>query len=222
MKGRFATAALVLSVAAAVTVPTGAQAQSTKKQVQGYVAGGYVISEGDTAEFVDDGWNVSGGAIYRPAAGSNFALRFDLGYSWFDANSRTIALAQAAGLIVNDGDMSLGTLSAEAMYEFGGGGRIGGYIAAGIGGMRRYGQLTTTVPIGGIWCDPWTYYCYPGYVPGQAVVADDSLTKFFYSVAGGVTFPVGNGEMYVEARYNWMEAENPSTQTLPILLGYRF
>ena len=52
--------------------------------------------------------------------------------------------------------------------------------------------------------------------------ADDSLTKFFYSVAGGVTFPVGNGEMYVEARYNWMEASAPSTRSLPILVGYRF
>jgi opacity protein-like surface antigen len=208
--------------AVAMAVPGAAHAQATKKQVQGYVAGGYVLSEGDTADYVNDGWEISGGVIWRPAAGTNFGIRFDAGWDWFDANNKTVDIAQAAGLRVDDGNMYLGRLTLEGMYEFGGHGSVGGYIAAGFGGMHRHGELTTTVITGGVWCDPWTGWCYPGYFPGDAVVADQDTTKFTYSIAGGVTFPVGNGEVYVEARYHWMQIDDPSTQMLPILIGYRF
>ncbi|HEX4823825.1 MAG TPA: hypothetical protein VFV19_05905 [Candidatus Polarisedimenticolaceae bacterium] len=207
--------------AIALGVATQAEAQS-KKEVEGYIAGGYVLSEGGTGDFTNDGWNISGGAIFRPAPELPLALRFDLGFNWFDANRHAIDVAQSNGLLVNDGNMSLGTLTAELMYEFGGHGGVGGYVAAGFGGMRRYGNLTTTVPLSGIWCDPWTGFCYPGYGAGQAIVADDTVTKFTYSAGAGVTFPVGHGTLYVEARYHWMEASHPSTQMLPILVGYRF
>jgi len=214
---------LVAAVALGTIIAAPAHAQgTTKKQIEGYIAGGYVLSEGDTGDFTDDGWDISGGVIFRPAPDRPFAFRADVGYNWFDANRTAIDVAQSQGLFVNDGDMSLGTLTVEAMYEFGGNGGVGGYVAVGFGGMRRYGQLTTTVPVSGIWCDPWTGFCYPGYTQGQAVVADDTLTKFEYSVGAGVTFPVGGGTMYVEARYHWMNADDPSTQMLPILLGYRF
>jgi hypothetical protein len=206
----------------ALAVAMPAQAQSTKKQVQGYIAGGYVLSEGDTGDYFDDGWDISGGAIFRPAPDKPIAIRVDLGYNWFDANNTLINLAQAQGLAVNGGDMSLGTLTAEAMWEFGGNGSVGGYIAVGIGGYHRYAQLTTTVTVPTYVCDPWWGWCYPGYGVGTVQQGSDSLTKFGYSVAGGVTFPVGNGEMYLEARYHWMDVSNPSTQMLPILIGYRF
>jgi hypothetical protein len=213
--------AAVAALGLVLALPAHAQG-STKKQIEGYVAGGYVLTEGDTANYTNDGWDISGGTIYRPSPDKPLALRFDLGYNWFDANSHAINVAQSQGLFVNDGNMSLGTLTAEVMYEFGGNGRVGGYIALGFGGMRRYGNLTTTVPVSGIWCDPWTGFCYPGYGAGQAVVASNTLTKFEYSAGAGVTFPVGNGTLYLEARYHWMDADNPSTQMLPILLGYRF
>jgi len=216
---RWLGAAAVVALTLVVAMPAHAQ---TKKQVEGYIAGGYVLSEGGTGDFTNDGWDISGGAIFRPAPERPFALRFDLGYNWFDANNKVINLAQSQGLRVDDGNMSLGTLTAEVMYEFGGHGGVGGYVAAGIGGMRRYGNLTTTVPVSGIWCDPWTGFCYPGYVAGQAVVADTTTTKFSYSAAAGVTFPVGHGTLYLEARYHWMQIDNPTTEMLPILVGYRF
>jgi hypothetical protein len=56
---------------------------------------------------------------------------------------------------------------------------------------------------------------------GQAVAQSDSLTKWGWSAAAGITFGVGPGQLYLEARYHWMEA-SPTTQYFPILLGYRF
>jgi hypothetical protein len=220
MRRWFGIATLAL-LAVVVTMPANAQG-STKKQVQGYVAGGYVLSEGDTGNYFNDGWQISGGAILRPAPDKPLALRFDLGYNWFGANNQLVNSAQAAGFRVDDGDMSLGTLTAELLWEFGGNGGVGGFVGVGFGGMHRYAQLTTTVTQAGYICDPWWGWCYPGYVTGDAVAGSDSLTKLEYSVTAGVTFPVGNGDMYVEARYHWMDTSYPSTQMLPILLGYRF
>jgi len=218
MKRWFGVSALVM-LAIIVAMPAQAQG-NTKKQVQGYIAGGYTLAEGGFGDYFNDGWQLSGGAILRPAPDKPIALRFDLGYNWFGANNNLINLAQGAGLRVNDGNASLGTLTAEAMYEFGGNGGVGGFVGLGLGGIHRYANVTTTVN-SGIWCSPWyPWYCYPA--SSNAIVQSESLTKMDYSLSAGVTFPVGNGEMYVEARYHWMLNAQPSTQMLPILLGYRF
>jgi hypothetical protein len=217
MRRAFGFTALAV-FALAVAIP--AQAQSTKKPIQGYIAGGYTLLEGGASDYFNDGWDISGGAIFRPAPDKPIAIRVDLGYNWFDANNNLINAAQATGLRVNDGNASLGTLTGELMYEFGGSGTVGGYIAVGLGGIHRYANLTTTVANGYYYCDPWWGYCY--YGTGQAVVKSNSLTKMDYTVGAGVTFNVASGQLYLEARYHWMYGTDPSTQMCPILIGYRF
>ena len=68
-------AAVGLGLIAAVPV----SAQEPKKEVQGYVAGGYAMPEGVASDYLNGGWNISGGAIYRPSPGGRFGIRFDLG-----------------------------------------------------------------------------------------------------------------------------------------------
>jgi hypothetical protein len=188
-----------------------AQAQD-KKEVQGYFAAGYVSPEGDVSKLVNGGMDLSGGVILRPAPEKHFGVRFDLGYNVFGATTFAIDTAQQAGLRVDGGGASLGTLTVEGLYEFGGHGRVNGYIGVGIGGMRRYGRLTTTVLTNGWWCDPWTGICYPGYTSGDAIVKDDSLTKMEYSAAAGITIAAGSGAFYLETRYHWMYGADKSTQ----------
>jgi hypothetical protein len=117
--------------------------------------------------------------------------------------------------------MSMWNLTAEIMWEFGKPDKIGGYIAAGGGGYRRYTALTATALVDGIYCDPWWGWCYPTTVVGDVVTNDNTLTKWGWSVAAGITFGVGPGQLYLEARYHWQES-TPTTQYFPILLGYRF
>jgi hypothetical protein len=210
---------VVLGVlAVSVAMPTHAQ---DKKEVQGYIAGGYVMPEGRAGDYLDDGWNISGGVIFRPAPDKPFGVRLDLGYSSMDANSTAIEAATAQGLRVDDGYVSLGNLTAEVLWEFGNPGKFGGYVAVGGGGYRRYAALTTTVLTNGVICDPWWGYCYPAVVTGQAVAQSDSLTKWGWSAAAGATFAVGSGQLYLEARYHWMMS-SPTTEIFPVLIGYRF
>ena len=217
MKRSLVMTTLALS-AFLVAMPASAQ---DKKEIQGYAAAGYVEPEGDVGKFVGGGWNISGGAILRPSPQKPFAIRFDLGYNRFWATNSTINKIKGSSLgsaIVTDGYLSLTTLSAEGLYEFGGHGRVGGYIGVGVGGMYRYAALTSNW-VSGVYCDPWTGICYNS---GSAIVDDDSLTKLEFSAAAGMTFNLGNGQMYLEARYHWMDGASPSTEMLPILIGYRF
>ena len=197
-----------------VAVAMPAQAQD-KKEVQGYIAGGYVMPEGNAADYLNDGWNISGGAIFRPRPERPFGLRVDFGYSDMGANDATIAGAPA-GYRVDGGYMSMWNLTAEALWEFGNPDKVGGYLGVGGGGYRRYAALTASVPTG--YCDPY-WGCW--YGTSTASVFDDTLTKWGWSTALGMTFAVGNGQMYLEARYHWMQS-SPTTQYLPILIGYRF
>ena len=209
---RWFVAAGVLAVAVAIP----AQAQD-KKEVQGYIAGGYVLPEGTSSDYLNGGWNISGGVIFRPMPAKPFGVRLDLGYSDMGANTKTINLANGAGLDADSGYMTMGNLTAEFMWEFGNPDKFGGYLAVGGGGYRRYGALTASATIAV--CDPYWYWCYPAN--GQVVTNSDSLLKWGWSVAAGMTFAVGNGDLYLEARYHWMMS-SPSTQYLPILIGYRF
>jgi hypothetical protein len=204
-------------LAVAVAVP--AQAQD-KKEVQGYIAGGYVLPEGKADDYLDGGWNISGGVIFRPMPAKPFGVRLDLGYSSMDANNNAVNLGNAADYLVDGGYMSMGNLTAEFMWEFGNPDKFGGYLAVGGGGYRRYAALTADVQQLGYVCDPYWGCYYASYV-GTQTLASDSLIKWGWSVAGGATFAVGSGQLYVEARYHWMMS-SPSTQYLPILIGYRF
>jgi opacity protein-like surface antigen len=202
-----------LALIVAAGIPAVAQ---SRKEVQGYLAGGYVLPEGKVSDYLNGGWNLSGGAILRPAPEHPFGIRFDLGYSSMGASSSTINAANSAGALrVDTGYMSMGNLTADALWEFGNPEHIGGYLGLGVGGYRRYATLQAYVPAG--YCGYWGCYTYTGV---QNIV-DDSLTKFGYNASLGMTFAVGTGQMYVEARYHYM-ISSPSTQYIPILIGYRF
>ena len=205
-------------LAVAVAIP--AQAQD-KKEVQGYIAGGYVMPEGHAADYLNDGWNISGGAIFRPRPEKPFGVRVDFGYSTMDANNKAVNALAAKGFQANDGYMSMWNLTAEALWEFGNPDKVGGYLGVGGGGYRRYTALTAQALVSGAYCDPWLGWCYPYTTVGTVVTNSDTLTKWGWSTALGMTFAVGNGQMYLEARYHWMQS-SPTTQYLPILIGYRF
>lgn len=208
----------VLVVAA--TLPASAQGDE-RKEIQGYFAGGYVAPQGRAGELLNDGWNISAGALLRPLPGKPLAVRVDFGFSRMDASRNTLEFANSLGLQADDGFVNQSNLTAEVLWEFGHPGHVGGYIGVGMGGYRRYSALTATALIDGIYCDPWWGWCYPAATVGDVITHDDKLTKFGYSAAVGMTIPAGHGEMYIEARYHYMISD-PSTEYIPILIGYRF
>jgi hypothetical protein len=210
---------LVLLVAS-----TGVFAQANSKPITGHIAGGYAEPLGSAGDFVDAGWNISGGVTMHPNPQKPFGIRFDLGYSWFDANKQTLDSANNSGATVrvDDGYASMGNLSIDGLYEFGGKGHIGGYFGAGISSYTRYWALTREALVSGIYCDPWTGWCYPYTTTGDAIADNDRLTKIGWNAVLAVTFPLQSGsEIYIEAAYHRMNTD-PATEYLPIVLGIRW
>jgi hypothetical protein len=203
---------------------SAALAQShAPKPVEGYIAGGYSTVTGTTSDFVNDGWNISGGAIMHPNLHSPLAIRVDVGYNYFNASRNAIEEANANSPVrTDDGWASMFTITVDALWSFGKPDHPNLYVGLGVGGYRRYVQLTQEALLGGTVCDPWWGICYPAVVPGDVITADDKLTKFGYNAALGMTFPTkGGGALFVEGRYHRMESENP-TEYIPIVFGYRW
>jgi hypothetical protein len=208
---------LVLLVAS-----TAAVAQVQSKPVVGHFAGGYAMPQGGASELVDNGWNISGGATFRLS--NAFGLRLDLGYSWFDATRQALDSANSGAVVrVDDGWASMGNLSFDGLYEFGGKGHIGGYFGAGLSIYSRYWALTREAIISGIWCDPWTGWCYPYTTVGDAISDNDRLTKLGYNAVLGITFPLRSGkQLYLEGAFHSMNTDPKRTEYLPILFGFRW
>ena len=191
--------------------------------IAGYIAGGYTEPLGKLSDYVDGGWNISGGAIWSPSPTKPLGIRFDLGFNTWDA--KTSAIQNIPGNVgqafVDGGYVNMWTLTGDVLWKFGKPDHVGGYIGLGIGGYRRYAALTNEVVVPGYICDPWWGYCYTGVVGANQTVAHDTLTKFGYNAALGVTFPVGSGDLYLEARYHYVLGD-PAVEFVPILIGYRF
>lgn len=210
--------ASVLVLAVATGIPAMA---ATGDPIQGYVAGGYAQPLGDADDYLNGGWNLSGGMIWNFSASKPFGIRFDLGFNTWDASQSAIDNYQGTGAAYVDGGYAnMWTLTADVLWKFGKPDRVGGYIGLGVGGYRRYAALTNYVTQVGYICDPW-WGCYYAPYTGSQTVAHDTLTKFGYNASIGMTFPVGAGEMYIEARYHYVDTY-PSTDFVPVLIGYRF
>jgi hypothetical protein len=217
---RLALALILVLVAAS----SGAFAQVGTKPVAGYIAGGYAQPFGKTDDVVNPGWIFSGGVVMHEDPKNPFGIRLDFGYAWFWADKKAIESANDSGATVrvDDGYASMFNISADGIYEFGGHGRVGGYFGAGISSYTRYWAATRESIVNGIYCDPWTGWCYPYTTTGDAIVSNDRLTKIGWNAVLALTFPMqSGGEVYIEAAYHWMDSD-PATEYLPILLGYRW
>jgi hypothetical protein len=219
MKRVLQALSLVLLVAS-----SGAFAQAGSKPTSGYIAGGWAQPWGKADDAVNAGWNISGGAIMHKDPQKGVGIRFDVGYSWFYASDKAIDSANDSGATtrVDNGYLSMFNVSVDAIKEFGGHGRAGGYIGAGISSYTRYWNVSRESIVNGIYCDPWTGWCYPYTTTGQVITESDRLTKIGYNAVLGITFPMqSGGTLYLEAAYHWMDSD-PATEYMPILLGYRW
>jgi hypothetical protein len=216
----------VILVLAAILLAasTGVFAQASTKPVTGHFAIAYAEPLGKASDLVDAGWNISGGATLHPNPHKPFGIRFDLGYSWFDASRQAIDSANGDNALVrvDNGYASMGNFSTDALYEFGGKGHVGGYFGVGPSVYTRYWALTRESLVSGIWCDPWTGWCYPYTTVGQVITDNDRLTKIGWNAVLAITFPLRSGsEIYIEGAYHRMNTE-PATEYIPILLGWRW
>jgi opacity protein-like surface antigen len=200
-----------------------AQSDFQQRPLQWHVDAGYSVTNGRTGEFLENGWTAGVGLTWWPRAGIPFGLRADLHYSDYNATDNFINLGSALTQTrVDDGHGEIVGLDVDGVYEVPLGSIARGYVLAGIGEAYRRIELTQTVVIGGLVCDPWWGFCAPGFFPGDVLIARGSTTRFGWNAGLGVDFPLANGSSwFIEARYNRIETTRP-TQFIPIRIGLRF
>lgn len=193
----------------------------------GHLAIGYVVPEGDFGDAVDDTWNLSGGATWWPGA---VGLDLDLAWNDFDVSSEAIRrlndeLEPPSDGTIDDGDITVWSLTADAIWSPDTQGSVSFYLAGGIGTYYLDGKLTTR---GLVYyppsCQPYPpYWCYPGGVgSGNIIVGSESSWEFGYNAAIGINFELASGsQIYVEGKYHYIDM-SPALTYIPIQVGYRW
>jgi opacity protein-like surface antigen len=208
----FLVVTLLLSASAAM-----AQPDKPWKSWFGQFQLGYAMPEGDAGDVFDDGWTISGAAIYRPETWP-IGVIMELGYTQFDIQNDVLS-----ALDVQGGDMDIWSVTGGGIWSTKGKGLVNFYVEGQVGWNRVSAKLT--VPSVG-WIPPscWWYWCFPGgLVPADAIVDSRTDNVIGGNLGIGLTFTLGNdSQIYVEARYNYADTDPSAVEWIPVSVGYRW
>jgi len=189
---------------------------------------GMMLPQEDFGDVVGDDFYYDGGITYWPEEWP-VGLNFDLAYTQTDLKSSVVRaindqLGPGMGSI-SGGDASIWSLSTNAMWGPDTDGPLGVYLIGGVGINYLRGRITDDAlvyypPI----CDPWFWYCYPGGVgPGSIIKLKESATELSWNAGIGVTFDTSSGtQIYLEARYEWLDTDRKTTTYVPLVVGFRW
>jgi hypothetical protein len=208
----------------------GARPDDTSRNWFGFFNVGWVFPESDTGDVLDDDWTLSGGAMYWPVDWP-FGLVFEAAYSELDVSDGAIDLINDAIASdpnndgsIDDGWLETWQLTANAVWGPGGSDN-GFFLTGGVGAYHLSGALTQT----GLvyyppFCDPWYWWwCFPGGVgTGNIVRGSASSTEYGWNAGLGYAFPLGRGQMAIEAKYHEINTDSENVSYLPLTLGFRF
>jgi opacity protein-like surface antigen len=183
------------------------------------------MAQGDFGTFVDDDWTLAGGATYWP---ESWPVGLDLELAWndFDANSDVIRdinqeLPNGSDEITG-GSVSIWSVTADFIWSPDTG-TISPYIVGGVGAYRLESELTSP---GVILYPPFCtwYWCYPGGVaPGTVVEASNTSTNVGYNLGIGLNWEMTMGsQLYLEAKYHYVDSDPRETTYVPFVIGYRW
>ena len=205
----------VVLLAAALLCAGSAGAQYSKTWY-GHIAGAYSTVQGDAGDAVDDGISLMGGTTWRPE-GRRVGFTAELGFHDFDIDQ-----AVAEALDARDGTLDIVSFTIGPSWIFQKEGQAGFQFSVAAGLYDVTGELTEPGLFLGPVCDPWFWWCYPGIVPGDVIVARESTTQFGFNIGLGVTFDVGiDKQIFLEARFHRINTQS-ATEFIPITVGFRW
>ena len=208
----------IVILGAFILAPSTADAQFKKtwKSWYGHVQGGYSMVQGDLDNVLKDGWNISGGATYKPKDWL-LGVTMELGYNDFNMTSEALDFFESSG-----GDASITSLTIGGIWAPNLNGKIGFSLQAGIGGYYVRGQLTEPAYVCGPICNPYYWWCWWGCTPGSVITDSVSSTEFGYNLGAAITFELENDSViYLEAKYHWVDTQT-TAKFMPISIGYRW
>jgi opacity protein-like surface antigen len=203
-------------VAAGLSI-TGAPAvaMSTDSDWTGHFGIGYVFGQGRFSDAVEDDWMLTGGAVYR---------RHDAPVGWFidlSWSNHDLERDVLNSLAVDDGDVDNFSLASGVQFNTPKRGKTGLYFKAGIAEHFLDVDLTEPGIVTGVVCDPWWWWCVPAAGVGDVVVESESTWRFGYNAGIGITWDLRSTQLYLEARYNWINL-NETVAYLPVIFGWRW
>jgi opacity protein-like surface antigen len=102
-------------------------------------------------------------------------------------------------------------------------GSVSPYIIGGVGVYRLEAELTSPgviiyPPVCGWW------WCIPGGVaPGTVVQASESSTDAGLNLGIGLNWELSSGsQLYLEAKYHYVDSDPQETTYVPVVIGYRW
>jgi opacity protein-like surface antigen len=204
-------APVLLLGCAAPTFAQVYQSQYPERPVQWFIDAGGSITQNQTSNYFNNGWNVGTGLNFKPDPTQPFSLRAEVDYNRFDGTNLFINQNQYA----NDGNMQTVTGFVNGVFETPMNPWFRAYATGGVGlGYRRL-ELTQN----GFFCND--YFCGPGF-SSNYLVASQSTTKFAWNAGAGIDFALPYGQSwFIEARFERIETREP-TEYIPIKVGYRF
>jgi opacity protein-like surface antigen len=209
----------VLFVTILLLTTSTAMAQPDKpwKSWFGQISVGYSAPVGDASDVLDGGWTLQGGATYKPET-------WPLGV-WIEGAyaNNDVKRSILDEVMVGNGDMDMWSITAGGSWSTKG--KVSFFINAGLGIYMR--EVTLTDPAVGFvppTCSPWFYWCSPGgFVPVDQVVAQDRDTKGGVNLGIGLAFALGSeSQIYIEAKYHYMNSDPEPTTWIPIVVGFKW
>jgi Outer membrane protein beta-barrel domain len=172
-----------------------------------FVDAGYSATTGQTATYLDDGWNIGGGVQWRPQPGP-FSLRGDLSYSRFNGTDAPGFSPSGNPVVVDNGWTNVFNFDVDGVYDIPLGGGVKAYLMAGGGGAYTRMDFAS----GRFYCGPF----------GPCGGPSDGTTRWSWNAGAGINFPLYGGQSwFIEARYDKVETQIPG-EFVPVRVGFRF
>jgi hypothetical protein len=212
------TAAALVAAQAAHADPEGRYSNP----VHWHIEGGYSEPVGRISDYLQGGYVVNGGFTIAEK-GSPVALRGDLSLSAHNATNNFLDYGTiVSGIQVDNGTGRFFSFSLGPQVSLPFVGRSHLYGFAQVGAYRSSLQLTQRALFSGTYCDPFFGFCQGGISSGDALVYDDTRTRFGWNAGLGFDFRGRFGPTYfVEASYHKLEGSQP-VEYVPIEFGVRF
>ena len=200
--------------------PAEAQFEKDWKSWYGQLGIGYSLPQSNAGDAIEDDLWWTGGVTYFPEPWP-VGILAELSYSNYDLRREAVEPIQPPDTRI-DGDVTVWSLTAGAVWSPRLSDSTGFYAVAGVGAYRLEGTLSQSGTYSGAGCDPWVWWCDAGLAAGDAVAESQSTTDLGFNLGVGITFDVGlSSEVYLEARYHRIGGDE-TTELLPLVLGYRW
>jgi hypothetical protein len=189
-----------------------------------HVDGGATITQRQSENYYDNGWNAGAGFTWYPTSLFPLGLRVDGTYNEFGLRNQLLAEAtQTFGTQVDRGTQKMWGGDTDLELDLHLSPYMHAYLLAGGGWYRQQTTYRDTSYTPGFVCYWWG--CGPGYYGSTGVVAREETGWHFAPNAGfGLEFAMGpRASFFAEARYMRISPnENLKWDYIPVKVGFRF